>query len=107
METINDMFSPYYMTFLTIIWVIIFIYQVVAKHSWVNILIVSLVISGTITAIGFVQFDIIGMITDFIGDFVSDIFDRIIGTIVKPVENFFDQLTLFLKDLFSFDWWPF
>lgn len=107
MEVINDMFSPYYMSFLVIIWAIIFIYQIVNKHSWVNILIVTFVISATLTAIGFVQFDVIGIITEAITDFFTGIFEKLTEAIIAPIGSFFDGATQFLKDLFSFDWWPF
>lgn len=107
MEVLNDMFSPYYLQFLVIIWVAIFIYQVIAKHSWVNILIVSLVISLAISAIGIIQFDIIGIITEAVSDFFAGLFEKLTEAIVAPIGSFFDGATSFLKDLFSFDWWPF
>lgn len=107
MEVLNDMFSPYYLQFLVIIWVAIFIYQVIAKHSWVNILIVSLVISLAISAIGIIQFDIIGIITEAVSDFFAGLFEKLTEAVVAPIGSFFDGATSFLEDLFSFDWWPF
>lgn len=107
MDVLHDMFSPYYLEFLAIIWIVIFIYQVISKHSWVNILIVSLVIALAISAVGIIQFDIINIITEAVSDFFAGLFEKMTEAITAPIGSFFDGATSFLQDLFSFDWWPF